>query len=188
MQARSSLREIIAMPVPDHQTIQLVIIAVAGLAVVLQAFFMLGILLALMKAAKSIQEQIREIRSSVVPLIADSQEFLTRVGPEIEAATTDVAAIVHGVRVYGAEMEASATDIIELVHAQTARVDTMVTGVLDSVDRVGGIVNGVVHKPAKQLFGILASIKAVVETLRNPSPQPRANPNHADQSQPRGLE
>jgi len=54
---------------------------------------MLGILLALMKAAKSIQEQIREIRSSVVPLIADSQEFLTRVGPEIEAATTDVAAI-----------------------------------------------------------------------------------------------
>jgi len=57
---------------------------------------------------------------------------------------------------------------------------------LDSVDRVGGIVNGVVHKPAKQLFGILASIKAVVETLRNPSRSPgpipttRTNRNHAD--------
>jgi hypothetical protein len=49
------------------------------------------------------------------------------------------------------------------------------------VDRVGGIVNGVVNKPARQLFGIMASIKAVVETLRNPAPQqPRINRNHAD--------
>lgn len=180
MQARSSLREIIAMPVPDHQTIQLVIIAVAGLAVVLQAFFMLGILLALMKAAKSMQEQVGEMRSSLLPLIAESREFLTRVGPEIEAATTDVAAIVHGVRMYGAEMEATATDILEAVHAQTTRVDTMVTGVLNSVDRVGGFVNGVVNKPARQLFGIMASIKAVVETLRNSPSHPRANRNHAD--------
>lgn len=180
MQAGSGLREIIAMPVLDHQTIQLFIIAVAGLAVVLQAVFMLGILLALKKAATSIQEQIGEMRSSVLPLVADSREFLTRVGPEIEATTTDVAAIVHGVRVYGAEMEATAADILEQVHAQTARVDTMVTGVLDSVDRVGGLVNGVVNKPARQLFGILASVKAVIETLRHSPSRPRANRNHAD--------
>lgn len=180
LQTGNGLREMTPMSVSELQTIQLVIVAVAALAVVLQACFMLGILLALKKAAKSTEEKIGEMRAQIVPLVTEAREFLTRVSPEIEAATTDVAAIVHGVRIYGAEMEATATDIIEAVHAQTARVDTMVTGILDSVDRVGGFVTGVVNKPARQLFGIRASIKAVVETLRNSPSQPRANRNHAD--------
>jgi hypothetical protein len=164
----------------ESQTIQLVIIAIAALAVVLQAVILLGIFLGLKKAARSTQEQIAELRSSIMPLIDDSREFLTRVAPEIEATTTDVAAIVHGLRVHGAEMEATATDILGRVQHQTSRVDAMMTGVLDSVDRVGGFVAGAVNKPARQLFGILASIKAVVESLRAPAPQSRPTRTSAD--------
>jgi hypothetical protein len=51
----------------------------------------------------------------------------------------------------------------------------MVTTVLDKADQAGAVVNDTVAKPLRQLNGILAGVKAVVETLRAPEP-PRAKP------------
>ena len=53
---------------------------------------------------------------------------------------------------------------------QTVRVDTMLTGALDSVEKAGEYVTGAVNKSIRQANGILASIRAVVETLRGPAP------------------
>jgi methyl-accepting chemotaxis protein len=152
------------------QTIQLIIIAIAGAAVVMQAVVLLAIFLALKKATDAVRGEIAELRATVVPLLRNSQDFLARVGPRIESTTNDVSEMVRGMRDRIAKLESSTTVIVDRLERQTARVDTMMTGVLDSLERVGGYVAVAINKPLKQLAGVLASIKAIVETLRAPVP------------------
>lgn len=153
----------------NDQTIQLLIIAIAGLAVVMQAIILLAIFLSIKKGVNAVQEEVADLRTAVVPLLKASQDFLTRVAPRIEMTTTDVAEMVHGLRARTAEMETSTAEILDRVQHQTARIDAMLTLVLDTLERAGGYVAFAVDKPVRQLAGVVAAIKAVVGTLRRPS-------------------
>ncbi|MGA3047291.1 MAG: hypothetical protein ABSD67_11745 [Terracidiphilus sp.] len=166
----------------DSQTIQLVIIAVAALAVVFQAIFLVAILISvkkatvlmhveIKKASVSMHAEIQDLRSSIVPVIENSRDFLTRVAPRIESVSEDVAEITQVLRSRINATEAVVADILERTHRQSARVDSMLTGVLDSVERAGEFVSQHVGKPARQISAILASAKAIVQTLGAPAPR-----------------
>lgn len=158
------------MPVFESQTIQLIIIAVAALAVVSQAIVLIAILMSMKKAAHTIQAELKELRASVMPVIFDTGDFITRVAPKIESTASDVAEIVQTSRARIAELESTVTEILTRLHYQTARVDGMVTDALNTVDRVGGYVTETVAKPARQISGIVAAAKAVVDALNSPTP------------------
>jgi len=164
------------MPKLDSQTIQLIIIAIAGAAVVMQAIVLVAILVSLKKTASSVQAQIEGLRTALLPLILNSREFFTnstefftRVAPTIEATTIDVSEIVHGFRIRGAELESSASNALARLNQQMMRMDAMLTEFLDSVERFSGFMVETVDKPARQLAGMLAAAKAVVEALRTPT-------------------
>ena len=155
----------------DSQTIQLVIIAVAALAVVLQAIFLIAILISLKKATLTIHKEIQDVRSSIAPILINSRDFLTRVAPRIDSVSADVADITHILRVRIAALESVVAEILERVQRQTTRVDSMFTGALDSVERVGEFVSNTVSKPMKQISALVASAKAIVEVLSAPAPR-----------------
>jgi uncharacterized protein YoxC len=161
------------MPNFDNQTIQLLIIAVVALAVVLQAIVLLAIYLSIKKAARSLHDELEEVRTSVMPLVNISRDFFVRIAPNVEAATADVAELVHGLQTRTAALESSAAEILERLQRQTARLDTMLTGVLDTIERIGGFVAEAVTKPMRQLSVLLASAKAIIESLRDSAPEPR---------------
>ena len=91
------------MPNLDNQTVLLAIVAVTALAVLLQAIILLAIFIAVRKAALSLKEEAEDLRSSLMPILSDAQNFFTRLRPKIEATVTDVAAITHGLRAQTAE-------------------------------------------------------------------------------------
>jgi hypothetical protein len=179
--AAVALCEIGLMPKFDNQTIQLFIIAVAALAVVLQAIVLIAILLSVKKVANSIQAEIQDLRSAVAPLIFSSRDFFTRVAPKIEEFSTDVADIVHTLHTRTTEFDSTATVILERLQVQTVRVDGMFTGALDSIDRVGGYVSEAVSKPVRQLSALMAAAKAVVESLRASASQPHSTAGSGDE-------
>jgi hypothetical protein len=53
----------------------------------------------------------------------------------------------------------------------------MLSHVLDTLDRTGHFMSDVVNKPMRQFSAILASVKAVVESLRNGAPEPNSHSN-----------
>jgi len=179
------LREIISMQNIDSQTIQLAILAVVALAVLLQAIMMVGILVTLRKATRSMKEEIEDLRSSIMPIISNTRELFVRVAPRIEETAIDLAAMAQGLRKQTEDVQASATEVLERLHRQTARVDSMITRVFDAVDRATGFVTDAVAKPMRQLSGILASAKAVVESLRSAAaePQPTRAPGQHPQDE-----
>jgi len=158
----------------DNQTLLLAFIAVTGLAVLLQAMILLAIFLTIRKAACSISEQAEDLRSSVMPVVYNTRELLTRMAPKLEGAVEDLAQITNGLKVQTFEAQSSIGEVLERMRRQTARVDAMVTGILNNVDRAGHFVNDVVTKPVRQFSSIMASVKAVVETLRAPVARPHS--------------
>jgi hypothetical protein len=75
---------------------------------------------------------------------------------------------------------------MERMNRQFTRVDSMFTSTLDTVDRATSFVTGTVSKQVRQLSAVLASAKAIIESLRSPEPPaPRASrpvpgPVHGD--------
>jgi hypothetical protein len=164
----------------DNETILLAFVALTALAILLQALILLAILVSVRKVAQTLQKDaedmrasVRELRSAVVPFIDNSREVFARVAPRIEAVAIDVSELVYGVRVQAADIQDSATEILERLRVQTNRMDSMLTGALDAADRAGSYVATAVVKPMRQVSGVLASVRAVVQTLRSPAPERR---------------
>ena len=168
----------------DTQTLMLAFVAFTGLAVLLQAIILLAIFLSVRKAARSIHEEIDDLRSSVTPIVNDSRDLLKRVGPKIEAVADDMEAITHGLRQQSVVLESATLEVLERVRRQSGRVDTMLTGVLYAVDRAGGFVASAVSKPIRQVASLLAAVKAAVESLR--ATETHHRPAHASEYQPAG--
>jgi methyl-accepting chemotaxis protein len=159
------------MPKLDNQTLLLAFIAATGLAVLLQAFILLAIYIAISKAARSLREQVEDLRSAMMPVIFNTRDLFGRLAPKLEQSVEDLATIAHGLQVQTAEAQESVGVVLERMRQQSVRVDAMLTGMLNSVDRAGSFVTEVVKKPAMQISSAMAAVKAVLETLRAPNPR-----------------
>lgn len=154
------------MPKIDSQTLQLALVAAVAVALLLQTIFLLAILSTVRKTARSLKEEVEDLRSSLMPIIYNTRDLMARVTPQIESSIDDLAHLARDMRQQTADLQASAKDVIERLRAQMGRMDTMVTSVLDTVDRASVFVTDTVSKPVRQLSGLLASVKAIVESLR----------------------
>jgi len=173
------LREGNTMPNLDNQTVQLALVTAVALAMLIQAIVLLAALIALRKLAKSIREEMAELRSSVMPVIESTRNLLVRVAPKIEQTTCDLALLTRALRNQVADVQAAADDIIGRAQRQASRVDSMLSSVLDAVDRAGSFMADTVAKPVRQLSAFLASAKAVIESLRGTQGASRAEANRA---------
>jgi hypothetical protein len=154
----------------NTQTILIVFVALTGVAVLLQAFVLLGIYLSLKKTAKSVSDVAEDFKATVLPLVHSTRDLMERLSPQIvtvSAGLAEVTEILHretkGVRI-------SASEIMERVSRQTKRLDSMLTAGLDTVEHTAEVLETVVSKPVRQANGVLAAIKAIVETYRSPLP------------------
>jgi methyl-accepting chemotaxis protein len=164
------------MPNLDHETIEFAFIVVAGLAVLLQTIILFAIYRGVSKATQSLKEEAEDLRSSVMPVVDSTRELLTRLGrmgPKVEQSVTDLAEFARALRAQAADVESSAKEILERVNRQTNRVDAMASSALDAVDRAGVFVTEAVSKPVRQISGLLASARAIIESLRSYNPPQR---------------
>jgi methyl-accepting chemotaxis protein len=131
------------------------------------------------KAARSMDEKFEAFRSSVTPLIDNTRSLVTRLTPKVEQTADDLAAITHSLRVQVADVQSAANEIIAHARVQGNRLDSMLSHVLDTLDRTGQFVSDAVNKPMRQFSAILSSVKAVVESLRSGAPEPRSQASRA---------
>lgn len=165
----------------QSETVLTVFVALTALALLAQAGIMLGALLIGRKMFASIREDIEELRGSAMPLLKESRQLFERISPQVEpilkevagaapnlkAISADVAALTKKARAQADGIEASALDAMERIKHQAARLDTAVTRVLDDTDRVLGFVHTAVGTPARQVAGVLAAARAIVDSFRH---------------------
>ena len=127
--------------------------------VMLVAFFMVR------KTLNSVQGEIGEIRSTVMPMITRSKELLEKVAPKVESVAADVADMAQSAREQTAHIRFTADEVLARVYRQTSRVDHMITNVADGVEHAGSVVADSVAKPVRQVSAMLAAAKAFLGVL-----------------------
>jgi len=160
------------MPSFDNNTLLLAFVGVTALAIVLQTIILLAVFAAVRKAAVAVKEEAEDLRSSMMPIIYNSRDLYARLAPKVEATVDDLAAIAHGLRTQTEALETSAVQMMEKLHRQTSRMDVMFSTVLDAVDRAGGFVAETISRPVRQATSLIASIRAIIESLRTPGVEP----------------
>ena len=164
----------------NNETLMLAFVALTGIALSAQAVILLAIFLSVRKAAKGVQEDIDDLRASILPVVDSTRTVIARLAPKVEAATNDISEMVRTLREKSYEVDESVSEILERLHRQSARLDGMLSGALDTVDRAGEYVAEAVSGPVRQVSAVLASIKAIVGALRAPSPASRRTIDSTD--------
>jgi hypothetical protein len=157
----------------DTQTVMLAFVIVTALAVLLQTILLLAIFLTIRKSATSVLSQVEELRSAVLPVVQSTRDLLKRLSPKMESTVDDLADVASIWRAQSIEMQSSIYEILERLRQQSVRVDHMLSTVLDGVDRAGGYVADAVSRPVRQISGVLNSVRAIMESLRNSSASAR---------------
>jgi methyl-accepting chemotaxis protein len=170
----------------NHDAIELAFVAVAALALVCQTILLLSIVLAAGKAAKAVKAEIDDLRETVMPVVHRTRDMVDRLSPKFEQTVTDVSEIAGSARRQVADFEVVASEVMGRVRAETGRIDTMFSGTLDAVDRAGNFVTQTLSKPVKQISGILASAKAIIESLRT-NHAPYSDPGYGNQNNHHGY-
>jgi methyl-accepting chemotaxis protein len=133
------------------------------------------------KTARSLKDEIEDLRSAVMPIIYNTRDVIARVTPRVEATIDDLAHMAQDMRVQTADLQASVREVVERLRAQASRVDSMLSGMLDAVDRAGDFLADAVSKPVRQIQGLVASVKAVVESLRESESAQHRSRSSADE-------
>jgi uncharacterized protein YoxC len=161
----AALRKIKVGARMNNETLLVVFVGLTGLALMVQALVMVIGLVTVRKAIARIQEDVSELRTAAMPVIAKSRETLDRVAPRIESISKDMAELAHTLREQGVELQATASEVLERVQRQTSRVDSMFTSVADGVEHASNVVADTVTRPVRQAAAVVASAKAFFSVL-----------------------
>src|ERR1039457_6799223 len=107
----------------NHDTVELILIAITTAAVLLEAFVLLADFLALRHTSRTILQHVEVMKRTTIPFGDNTRGFLERVESKGEDATSVIADIVAGLKAQAAEAEASTVEILERVRHQAGRVD-----------------------------------------------------------------
>jgi ABC-type transporter Mla subunit MlaD len=162
------------MPNLDSQTVQLIIVAAVAITMLLQAIVLVAGLVIARKALVSLQEKAEDVRDSIVrvtekvePIVDEAHDLFLRNTPKVDAAISDLAALAENLHKETTDIQAAAADVTEKLRRQGARIDAMLTNIFNVIDKASAFMTEAVSKPMRQIAGILASAKAVVDTLRS---------------------
>jgi len=157
----------------NNEIIQLACIALIALCVLVQTILMIAMAFGMRKGLSALKEEVDGMKTSVMPtmekarvLIDEAGGFMARVGPKVESTATDMAAFASNLRLQAIDVEDALGEILEKVGKQSSRIDTMFSETLDAVDKASSFVTQTVGKPVRQLSGLLAGVKAAVESFR----------------------
>ena len=155
----------------NTETILIVFVAFTGIAVLLQACILFAIFISLRKTAKSVLEVTEDLKATVVPMVHSTRELVERITPQVITVSAGLAELTETLKRESAGVTFSASDVLQRVSKQVQRLDAMLTAALNAVERATVVLETAVSAPVRQVNGVLAAIRAVVDTYRSETPR-----------------
>jgi methyl-accepting chemotaxis protein len=142
-----------------------VFIALTGIAVLLQAGVLIAIFVVLRKTSTKMEALATEVKTKVLPTIAQAEAMMTQIRPKVEAITEQVQESTTLVRNEIERVDATVNDVVDRARLQIIRADELFTRTLDRVERTSEIVHKTVISPVRQVSGLMQGLTAGLEFL-----------------------
>jgi hypothetical protein len=143
----------------------MIFVAMVAIAMVAQAIALIIMAIGAAKARKRGLEIAEELRAKVMPIITDSHDFIRDTTPKLKIITENFVETSHTVRSKAQEFDVTASDLNMRTRAQVARVDGMVSSVLNTASDVTETVQRGIKVPLREVSGLINGLKAGLDVL-----------------------
>jgi uncharacterized membrane protein len=145
--------------------------AVTALGVLLQAFVLLAMYLAIRKAVTKMHAVTDEFKVHALPAVATARGLLEDVSPKLKVAAANLVEASHSLRYQADHVNTTVDEVLNRANVQVARVDEMTTAVLNTVAHAAVVLQQATAAPIRQISGVLMGLKAGFDVLRRKKPE-----------------
>jgi len=140
-------------------------VAMVAIAMVAQAIVVIIAALGAAKARKEFLSIAEDIRAKTLPVVEGARGMVQEMQPKLRILTENLVETSHIVRAKAAEIDTTITDVNLRARAQSARVDGMVTSVLDATEGIADTLQKSVSVPVREFHGLMNGLKAGFDVL-----------------------
>jgi hypothetical protein len=142
-----------------------IFVGLVAVAMVVQAIAVIVMAVGASKASKRALAMAEQMQTKLMPILDATQSVLHDSAPKVKIITENLVETSHVVRSKAAEFDATATDVNARTRAQAARVDGMVTSVLDTTAEITESLQKAVKVPVREFSGLVNGFKAGLDVL-----------------------
>jgi hypothetical protein len=143
----------------------IIFVGIVAISMLAQAIALIVIAVGAAKTQKRGMQIVEEMREKLMPVISGAGEFLRDTTPKVKVITENLVETSHMVRKKAAEFDATASELNMKTRAQAARVDGMVTSVLNTTAEISDTLQRAVKVPVREFAGLVNGFKAGVDVL-----------------------
>jgi hypothetical protein len=143
----------------------MIFVAMVAIAMVAQAIALIIMAIGASKARKRGMEIAEEIRLKMLPIITGTHEMIRDNAPKVKIITENFVETSHVIRSKAQEFDVTASDLNAKTRAQAARVDGMVTSVLNTTAEISESIQRGIKVPVREVTGVVNGLKAGLDVL-----------------------
>lgn len=148
------------------QWVYILFTAVTAVGVLLQAFVLLGMLIALKGALGRLDQVSKLAEEHVIPTLQSARKLLEEVSPKLKTAAQNMMQVSETLRNQSGHVSEAVDDLLKKTEAQAERIDEMVTGTLNSIAHATAAVQRTVGAPIRQASAIFSGLRASFDVFR----------------------
>ena len=143
----------------------MIFVGLAAIALMVQAIALVIMAVAAGKARRDGMALVDELRVKMTPIVDSAQELVRDSSPKIKVITENLVEASHIVRNKAREFDVTASDLNAKTRAQAARVDGMVSSVLDTTAEIKDTIQRGIKIPVREVAGMVNGLKAGLDVL-----------------------
>jgi methyl-accepting chemotaxis protein len=153
----------------------MIFVGMVAVALIVQAIALIAMAVGAAKARKRGLEIVEELRTKLTPIMDNTHSFIQDTTPKVKIITENLVETSHVVRAKAQEFDVTASDLNSKARAQAARVDGMVTSVLNTTSDISETVQRGIKVPVREFSGLMNGLKAGLDVLVGRAKGPRRN-------------
>jgi methyl-accepting chemotaxis protein len=143
----------------------MIFVGIVAIAMATQAIVVVIAAVGAIKVRKRLLAIAEETRLKLLPVIDTTHNVVHDLAPKLKVISENLVETSHVVRTKAQEFEGTITDVNQKTRAQAARVDDMVSSVLDTTAGIASTLQKGVQIPVREFSGLMHGLKAGLDTL-----------------------
>lgn len=139
-----------------------IFIALVALAILLQAGFLFGMLMAL----RRLQRVAEEFRGRALPIVEQGRELMVDIAPKLRQIGGNAVDISEVVKLQAHDVAKTLTALNHKARVQIDRADGMINNTMSKAERTADSVQQAVMSPVRKVNGVIAAVVAAVDSYR----------------------
>jgi hypothetical protein len=143
----------------------MIFVGMVAIAMVVQAIAVIVLAVGAAKASKRALVIADELHTKMMPILDTTHGVIQDSAPKVKIITENLVETSHVVRSKAQEFDVTASDLNMRTRTQAARVDGMVTSVLNTTADISETLQRAVKVPVREFAGLMNGFKAGIDVL-----------------------